>query len=303
MAIITTGMFPQDLRPGIRMWFGNAYKIYDTKYDKIFDVKVPDDRAYEEDVTASNLGLAAVKPQGSQVSYDQGNQLYTTRYPHIQYGLGFQITEEMLNDGIALKMGQMFSESLKLSMLRTREIVSANVYINGFSSSYLMDGGDGVALYSSAHPTASANFSNVPSSPASLSEAALEQMAIDVMGYKDNRNNLIMVKPDKLIIPLNLQFTAQRILNSVLRSGSADNDINALRDMGFLPGGIVMNPYLTSTTNWFVKTDQPGMNFFMRKDITLSDDNDFDTETMKFKGLMRMSVGWSDPRATYGVNA
>lgn len=302
MSTISTGLFPQDLRPGIRMWFGAAYKLYDTKYDKILDVKVPDDRAYEEDVMMSNLGLAQLKTQGAPVTYDSGNQLFTTRYPHIQYGLGFVITEEMLEDGIALKMGKIFAESMKQSMLRSREIIASNVYVNGFSSTALMDGGDGVALFSSAHPTAAANFSNVPASAASLSEASLEQMVIDVMAYKDNRGQLIAVRPDKLIIPTALQFTAHRVLNSVLQNNTADNAINALRDMGMLPGGIVVDPYLTSSTNWFVKTDQDGLNFFNRKDITMSDDNEFDTNNGKFKALMRLSVGWSDPRAGYGVN-
>jgi hypothetical protein len=303
MATMSTGSFPQDLRPGIRMWFGAAYKSYDTKYDQLLDVKAPDDRAYEEDVMMSGLGLAQIKTQGAAVQYDAGIQLFTTRYPHIQYGLGFVITQEMMDDGIALKKAQIFSENLKLNMLRTREIIAANVYNNAFNSSVLMDGGDGVALGSSAHPTAAANFSNVPTTAGSLSEASLEQMVIDVQNYTDNRGQRIMCKPDKLIIGLNLQFTAERILKSVLRSSTADNDINALRQMGMLPGGVVVDPFLTSTTNWHVRTDQPGLVLFNRKDISLSDDNEFDTENAKFKGLMRLSVGWSDPRAYYGVNA
>jgi hypothetical protein len=303
MSTISTGNFPQDLRPGIRMWFGSAYKMYDSKYDKILDVKTPDDRAYEEDVTMSTLGLAQIKTQGASVQYDAANQLFTTRYSHIQYGLGFVITEEMLEDGIALKMGKTFSEAMKLSMLRSREIIASNVYVNGFTSGIQMDGGDGVCLFSNAHPIVGANQSNVPTSAASLSEAGLEQAVIDIMNLKDNRGQIISVTPDKLIIPIALQFTAHRILNSVLRPTSADNDINALRDLGMLPGGIVVNPYLTSTTNWFVKTNQPGLNYFNRKDITMSDDNEFDTNNGKFKSLMRLSVGWSDFRAGYGVNA
>jgi len=200
------------------MWFGAAYKLYDTKYDKMLDVKTPDDRAYEEDVMMSNLGLASVKTQGAPVAYDSGNQLFTTRYPHIQYGLGFVITEEMLEDGTALKMGEIFAKSMKQSMLRSREIIAAGVYINAFSSSVKMDGGDGVQLCSSAHPTAAANHSNVPAAAGSLSEATLEQMVIDVMAYADNRGQLIAVRPDKLIIPVALQFTAHRVLNSVLRA-------------------------------------------------------------------------------------
>lgn len=300
---INTGNFPQDLRPGIRMWFGNAYKNFETKYDKLLDVKVPDDRAYEEDVTMSNLGLAVVKTQGAPVVYDSANQMYTTRYTHVQYGLGFSITQEMMEDGIALKMGQVFSESLKDGMLRGREIAVHSLYNNAFNNT-LMDGGDGVGLGSSAHPTAGGNQSNVPLTPGTLAESTIEQAVIDLAAYKDNRGILISVNAEKLIIHPNNMFTARRILGSVLRSGSADNDINALKDMGVLSSdNVIVSPYLTSTTNWHVRTSVPGLNFFNRKDITLSDDNEFDTENAKFKGLMRFSYGWSDWRSYYGVNA
>lgn len=303
MAIMSTGSHPQDLRPGVHMWFGAAYKMYETKYDKILDVKQADDRAYEEDVMMSNLGLPQVKTQGAAVQYDNGNQLWSIRYPHVQYGLGFAITQEMMDDGIALKKAQIYAEALKQSMLRGREIQAANVYANGFSVPTSTEGGDGVAVFSNAHPTPAGNFSNVPSSAGTVAEATIEQACIDIGNYKDNRGNLIFVRADKIIVPLNLQFTVHRILNSVLRSGSSDNDINAIRDMGMLPGGVVVDPYLTSTTNWFIKTDQQGANFYNRKDIVLSDDNEFDTENAKFKGLMRFSVGVSDPRAVYGVNS
>ncbi len=300
---MSTGSFPQDLRPGIRMWFGDAYKAYDTKYDKILDVKIPEARNYEEDVMMGALGLPVLKTQGAAVEFDQGNQMFSTRMTHLQYGLGFIITEEMSEDGIALKTGKLFAENLKLNMLRGREIFAHNIYINLFSSTLQdgMEGGDGVAPAASNHPTLAANFSNVPSSAAALSEASIEQAVIDIQQFTDNRGIIIAVRPAKLIVPLNLQFTAERILKSPLQSASANNSINAVRNMGMIPE-IVVSPYLTSTTNWFVKTDQPGLVFYNRKDITLSDDNDFDTENMKTKGLMRMSAGVSDPRAIYGVN-
>lgn len=305
MATMSTGNFPQDLRPGINEWFGAKYKIYDSKFDKILDVKIPEDRAYEEDVMMSGLTLATLKTQGAPVTYDMGNQLFSTRYVHLQYGNGFIITEEMLEDGVALKLGKLYAESLKEGMIRTREIFAALVYINGFTAAYTgtgLEGGDGAALFSASHPSPAGNLSNVPSTPASLSEAALEQAIIDIQNFKDNRGQLIMAIPDKLVLPLNLQFTAERILRSPLRSGTNDNDINAIRNMEMLPGGVIVDPYLTSTTNWFVKTNQPGLNFFNRKDIQLSDDNDFDTNNMKVKGLMRFSAGYSDFRAGYGVN-
>lgn len=298
---MNTGNFPQDLRPGVRMWFG-SYNPYSTEYDKILDVK-SSDRNYEEDVMYSSLGLPQVKTQGAQVAYDSGNQLFSTRYVHTQYGLGFVISEELMSDGIALKEGQKMAESLKRNMLRGREIISASVYTGGFAASTTTEGGDGVSLFNSAHPTAGGTQSNVPTSAASLSEASIEQMVIDVSLFKDNRNNIISVTPSKIIIHPNNMFTAKRVLGSVLRSGTNDNDVNAVRSMGILGDeNIVVNHYLTSTTNWFVKTDQPGLNFFNRKDITLSDDNEFDTENMKFKGLMRFSVGCSDWRSGYGVN-
>lgn len=305
MAIMNTGNFPQDLRPGIRMWFGAAYKMWDTKYDKMFDVKIPDDRAYEEDVMLSTLGLAQVKSQGAPVTYDSGNQLYTSRLTHIQYGLGFVLTEEMREDGVALKMAEEFSNATKLSMLRSREIISAAGYANGFSSNPGIDSGtgDGVNLFASTHPTPAGNQSNVPTTPATLSEASLEQMINDIRLFKDNRGQIIDCMPDKIIIPVQLQFTAERILKSVLRSGTNDNDVNAIRNMGYLPGGVLINPYLTSTTNWFVRTNQPGAVFFNRKDISMSDDNEFDTENLKMKALMRFSVGVTDWRSVYGVNA
>lgn len=305
MAIMSTGSFPQDLRPGIRMWFGAAYQSYDTKFDKILDVKIPDARAFEEDVMMSNLGLGQVKTQGAPVATDSGNQMFSTRYVHVQYGLGFIVTQEMMEDGIALKHAKIFTESLKFSMLRTREIIAASVYNTVFSSAGagFVDGGDGVALGSASHPVPGGTFSNVPAIAASLSEASLEQMVIDVNLYKDNRQQIIMVQPQTLVIAPALQFTADRMLLSPLRPGTGDNDINAIRNKGILPGGVVVDPFLTSTTNWHVRTDQPGLNYFNRKDIVLSEDNEFVTENMITKGLMRLSVGCSDPRAGYFVNA
>lgn len=299
---LSTASAPENLRPGIRMWFGTAYENYDVKYDKMLDVKVPDDRAYEEDVMMSQLGLAKLKTQGAPVSYDQGQQIYISRYVHLAYGLGFVITREAMDDGIAIKLAEVFSKDLKLNMLRTREIICANVYNNAFNSGNKMDAGDGVSLGSNAHPTAAANFSNVPSTIATLSEASLEQAVIDIMAYTNNRGNLIMCKPEKLCINPALQFNAHRILESVLRPSTADNDVNAIKDMGWIKE-IVVNPYLTSLTNWHIRTDQPGLVMFNRRDISLDDENEFDTENMKVKGIMRLSVGWSDPRAGYFVNA
>lgn len=301
--IINTGSFPQDLRPGIHGFFGAAYPDFIANFDRILDVKEADERAYEEDVMIAGLGLAVTKPQGSPVSYDSGSQEWSVRYPHIVYGLGFQITQEMMEDSTALKMGKVFSESLKKAMMKTREVVAANVLNNGFSSSYLMQGGDGVQLFSNAHPTRTGNQTNVPATIASLSEASLEQAIIDITNQTDTRGTRIHTQAKKLIVPNALQFQAARILRSPLQSNSADNNINVLKSDDRFPEGIIMDPYLTSATGYFIKTDVEGANFFNRKEMMLTDDNDFDTTNMKFKGLMRFSVGWTDWRCYYGVNA
>ena len=300
---MSTGAFPQDLRPGIRAKFGHAYKAYATIYDRILEVKVPEDRAYEEDVMESGLTLPQVKPQGSAVTYVAGQQLYSIRYPHIQYGLGFAITQEMMDDGVGEKKGMVYAAALKLNMLRGREIQAANVYANGFSTSTTTEGGDGSAWFSSSHTTPAGNQTNIPATANTLAESSLEQAHIDIGSFKDNNNNLIFCRAEKLVVPLNLEFTATRILkNLTMRPGTADRDINAQVEMGMAPE-IVVDPYLSSTTNWFIGTDQPGRIFWNRKDIILSDDNEFDTENAKFKGLMRFSVGVSDWHTGYGVQS
>lgn len=300
-SIITTGVNPANLRPGIRMTFGQSYENIGTMYDKMFEVKIPDARAFEEDIMMSTFGLASVKPEGATSVYDIGGQMYVTRYVHVQYENGFVISQEALEDSVALKLGEVYAKALKDSMIRTREIIPANFIANVFGTSKT---GDGVSVCNSAHPVAGGlSFSNVPTSPATLSEAAIEQACIDIRLFTDNRGLLINVMPDKIIIHPNNEFQAHRVLDSVLQNNTANNAVNVLRSTGRIPGGIVVNPYLTSTTNWFVTTDRPGMVFFNRKDITLSDDNDFSTENMLFKALMRFSVGCSDARSIYGVNS
>lgn len=298
---MTSGSFPQDLRPGIRDRFGNAYKLKPTIYDRILEVRQAEDRAYEEDVVSSYLGLPQVKTQGAPVAYDDGKQLYSVRYPHVVYALGFSITREMNDDLVAVKYGLEFAESLKQNMMRAREIQAANVYANGFSASTTTEGGDGVAWFSASHPTPAGNQSNVPSVAATLAESSLEQAHIDIGSMKNNRGGLIAVQAQKLVIPLNLQFTATRICKNQDRPATTDRDINAMVEMGMAPE-IVVDNYLSSATNWYIRTDQKGCYFNNRDDIQLTDDNEFDTENMKFKGRMRFSVGVTDWRSGYGVN-
>lgn len=308
MTLITTGDFAQNLRPGINTWAGLTYESFPTLYDKMFDVEEGEARAYQEDVMSSTLGLALVKPQGSPISYDKGEQAWSVRYTHVMYALGFIITLEAIEDGTGIKLAEVHTKALTESMLKTRETICANVLNNAFTAGNTMAdfgtglGGDGVILASSAHPTRSGNQSNVPVTPADLSEAALEQAIIDITNFVNDRGLRIMAVPKKIIVPNALQFTIDRILKSPLRSGTADNDINALREKGVFSDGIVMNPYLSSSTAYFIKTDIKGLKFINRKDIMVSDDNDFDTTNAKFKGIMRFAQGWTDWRSIYCVN-
>jgi hypothetical protein len=301
--IITTGLTPENLRPGIREAYGMAYQEKPTVYDKILEVLKPSDRAYEETFMMSSMGLPQVIEEGDDVKFQNGQQMYTTRLRHVQYGLGFIITQLAMEDGVAIDLGEAYSKALKMNMLRARDIIATQVYSNGFSTPTNIEGGDGTALFNNAHPTVTGNQSNVPVTAATLSEATVEQAITDISLFKDNNGQIINCLPTKLIIHPNNKFTARRILGSPLRSGTADNDINAVRDLGDLSAeDVVVDPYLSSTTAYFFRTDQPGLVFYNRKDMVLSDDNDWDTENMKFKGLMRFSCGHEDWRAGYGVN-
>ena len=300
MSILNTGSFPQDLRPGIRVWFGDAHKDYATEYDKIFEI-VSSDGQYEEDAMVSGFGMAVVKPEGSAVSYDTAKQMYAPRYRNITYGLGFVITQEMMEDGLAMKNGKRFSQALKRSLLRSREVVSANVLNNAFSSTVTMVNSDGVNLVASTHPTRNGNQSNIIATAADISEAALETLLINIGDAVDDRGLKIMLQGRKLIIPSLQQFNVERILKSNLRVDSANNDVNAVKSMGMLPEGYMVNHYLTDNDAWFIKTDCPdGLKFQNRKDMVIDSDNDHDTNNARFKALMRFAVGWSDFRGVYG---
>lgn len=306
MAIMSSNTFPQDLRPGVHMWYGTSHENYPAVYDRILDVQEAGKAgtlAYEEDVMISGLGLPQVRPEGSPSDYDVGKQLYSTRYVHVEYSKGFAITRIMMQDGIALKNGELFAKDLKQNMLKARDIVATNVYVGGFSPPTSTQGGDGVAWFSASHVTPAGNQSNVPTLAATLSESSLEQMHLDVGQYKNKRGTLIYARAQKLIIPQTLQFTAARILKNTDRPGTADRDINAQVVLGMQPE-VVVNPYLdsSSTSHWYVGTDQRGRCFYNREDMTLSNDSEFDTDNMKFKGTMRFSCGQSDFLCGYGVN-
>lgn len=295
--IINTGNFPKALWPGVKKWYGNAYNDYPTQYDKLFD-KSTSDKAWEEIVGWSGLGLAQVKAEGAPITYDSEQQGFTTRIQHVNYALGFVITQEMMEDDQYMLVGARRSKALARSMRITKEINGANLYNRAYSSSY--KGADGVSMINASHPTiVGGTFSNQIATAADISEASLEQAVIDIQGFTDDRGILIAVKPKSLIIPRQLVFEAQRILKSDGRPGTDNNDPNVLKMLGFIPE-LVVNQFLTDTDAWFIRTDVEGLHYFERKADAFAQDNDFDTENAKFKATGRYSFAWSDPRTIYG---
>lgn len=296
--IINTSNFAKLLWPGINAIYGKEYNEYPVEWDKLFD-KETSNKAYEEDVGLSSFGLAMVKTEGNGVNYDTERQGFTTRYNHVVYALGFIITREIYEDDQYSKVGKSKAQGLAFSMRQTKEIVGANVYNRAFSGSYL--GGDGVSLISNAHPNiAGGTQSNTPAVQADLSEASLEQAYIDIAGWTNDRGLRIAVRPQQLIIPYTLTFEAQRILKTDGRVGTDNNDINAIKQLGLFPKGIVVNHYLTDTDAFFIRTDaKNGMKYFERRGDEFTMDNDFDTENAKYKATARYSFGWTDWRQLY----
>ncbi len=297
---INTGNFPKLLWPGLNAIYGDEYKQWDPQWEPLFD-KYTSKRNYEEDVGVSMFGLAAVKPEGNPIQYDSARQGFTTRYTHITYALGFTITREMMEDDLYGTIGKKRAAALARSMRHTKEVIAANVYNRAFTSGYT--GGDGATLCSASHPNvAGGTQSNQLATAANLSEAALEQMCIDIMGLTDDRGLKIALQPQMLIIPKDLVFEAERILKSDLRVATANNDINALKLMGKFPKGVKVNQYLTSSTAYWIKTSAgEGMKYFERRGDQFEMDNDFDTENAKFKATARYSFGWTDWRQIYGT--
>lgn len=301
MGVINTGSFAKALWPGINAWFGQSYKEWPEEYKFLFDTE-KSTRAYEEEVGVSGFGLAAEKSEGSGVTYDEASQSFVMRYTNKTYMLGFIITQEMIEDNqydISV-IGKQQSKALAFSMRQTKEVLAANVYNRAFTSGYTF--GDGSILCVSTHPTkVGGTFSNVPTVAADLSEAALEQAAIDIAGFKNDRGLLISIMPKTLIIPKELMFEAERILKSTLQNDTANNAVNALRSTGIFSEGVKVNHYLTDPDAWFVRTNCPdGMKYFNRVDTEFGMDNDFDTTNAKFKARFRCSFGVTDPRGLYG---
>lgn len=295
--MINRGTISKALWPGVNAFYGEAYNEFPVEYTMLFDT-YNSSKAFEEDVGIVSFGLAAQKSEGGGIAYDDMAQGFITRYNHISYGLGFIITEEAIEDDQYMQVANRNAKSLAFSMRQTKEIVAANVYNRAFNSSYT--GGDAKELLATDHPNVSGGtWSNELTTAADLSEASLEQAFIDMGKWTNDRGLKIAVIPQALILPVDLQFEAERILNSPLRPGTSDNDIAVMR--GKFPKGVMINHYLTDTDAWFIKTNVPeGMKYWERKGDTFSDDNDFDTNNIKYKAVCRYSVGWTDPRGLFG---
>lgn len=298
MSVITTGNHPKALWPGVRAWWGQKYKEHKQEWAEIFEEK-QSEKNYEEDVEEVGFGLAPIKAQGGSISYDSHSQGATSRYTHVVYGLGFIVTREEEEDNLYKNKAFRRTEKLARSIRLSEENVAANVLNRAFNASYT--GGDGKELCATDHVTVSGSQSNELSTAADLSEAAIEDMIIQIMLAKDARANPIALMPKKLIIPPNLAFEATRILKSALQSGTGNNDVNAIKEMGLLQDGVCINHYLTDTDAWWIKTDCPyGLTRFTRRAADFTRDNDFDTENLKAKSTVRFAVGWSDWRTVYG---
>lgn len=296
---ITTGSFAKFLWPGVKTAWGQEYNKYPNEWKQIYQV-VPSTRAWEEEVGFSGFGLALKKTEGGKVQYDTAKQGFKKEYRHEVYALGFVITEELYEDGLAGTESIKRAQSLAFSMNQTQETLGANVLNRAVTSGYT--GADGKTLLATDHPNLKdgSTWSNKLSTAADLSESALESAVIGIGGFETDSGLKIKISAKRLIIPIDLQFEATRILKSAGRVDTANNDTNALRTMGAIPE-IVVNHFLTDTDQWFVQTDCPhGLKYMERRKMRFKNDSDFDTENMKCKADFRGIHGWTDPRCVYG---
>lgn len=299
MTVITRSAHPSDLWPGVMAHYGNAYDQYAPEWVEIFE-KRQSKKAYEKIVETSGFGLLPVKTEGAPIQYDSDAEGIVTTLTPVVYGLGYQVTREEQEDNLYPEVSRRRSRALAKSARVTQEIVHANVFNRGFSSSY--NGADGVPLFSTSHPSPAGTWANKPTVDADLTEASLEDMLTLIAAAKDRRGLPIKLRGMKLVVASGGQFNAMRILDSDLRSGTANNDVNAVKRMGLLPGGVVINHYLTDPDAWYITTDaEEGLLSIWRREPELEQDNDFDTENLKAKTTMRFSAGYGDPRSVYGT--
>jgi hypothetical protein len=287
----------KELLPGLNALFGLEYAKYENEHAEIYETE-SSERSFEEEVKLSGFGAAPVKPEGSAISYDNAQESFTARYNHETVGMGFSITEEAMEDNLYDSLSARYTKALARAMAYTKQVKAASLLNTGFTT---FTSGDGVTLFNSAHPTvAGGTNANRPSVDADLNETSLEQAVIDIAAYKDERGLLIAARPRKLIVPPSLMFVATRLLQTELRVGTADNDINAINTNGSIPEGYRVNHYLTDNDAWYLTTDIPnGMKHFVRVAMSTSMDGDFDTGNVRYKARERYSFGVSDPLAMY----
>ena len=296
---ISRAQLLKELLPGLNALFGLEYARYGEEHKEIYETETSE-RSFEEETKLSGFSAAPVKNEGSAIAYDNAQEAWTARYNHETIALGFSLTEEAIEDNLYDSLSARYTKGLARAMAYTKQVKAAAVLNNGFTAGYV--GGDGVVLFSTAHPLVSGGTnSNTPAVAADLNETSLENAVIQIAAWTDERGLLIAAKPKKLIVPPALQFVATRLLDTKLRTGTTDNDINAIENNGSIPDGYTINNYLTDVNAWFLTTDVPnGLKHFVRTPLSNSMDGDFDTGNVRYKSRERYSFGWSDPLGMYG---
>jgi hypothetical protein len=298
---ISRAQLLKELLPGLNALFGLEYARYGEEHKEIYETETSE-RSFEEETKLSGFTAAPVKNEGSAIRYDNGQEAWTARYNHETIAMGFSLTEEAIEDNLYDSLSARYTKGLARSMAYTKQVKAAAVINNGFTNTAAYYGGDGVPLFSTAHPLVSGGTnSNTQSTMTDLNETSLEAAVIQIAGWTDERGLLIAAKPRKLIVPPNLMFVATRLLETELRVGTTDNDINALKNNGSIPEGYTVNHFLTDTNGWYLTTDVPnGMKHFVRTPLNNSMDGDFDTGNVRYKSRERYSFGWSDPLGMWG---
>jgi hypothetical protein len=298
---ISRAQLLKELLPGLNALFGLEYARYGAEHKEIFDIETSE-RSFEEETKLAGFGAAPVKNEGQAIAYDNAQEAFTARYNHETIALGFSITEEAVEDNLYDSLSARYTKALARAMSYTKQVKGASILNNGFTNSAAFYGGDGVPLFSTSHPLTNGGVnSNRPTTGADLNETSLEAAVIQIAAWVDEKGLLIAAKPKKLVIPPALMFVATRLLDTGLRVGTSDNDINAIKNNGSIPDGYTVNHFLTDTNGWFLTTDVPnGLKHFVRAPLTNSMDGDFDTGNVRYKARERYSFGWSDPLGVYG---